>query len=88
MAFVAPLLRDESGGIPPRITIVRFVKLLTPEMNDMGESLQKNALDLLVQLGHPLVEICVTFQIQSVDLKDNIRLGAKAGMEEGRLTAA
>lgn len=73
MAFIPSLLRDESGSISSRVTIVRPVKLLTPEVDDMRKPLEKDAFDLLVQLGDPLVEVRVAFQVQPVDLVHIVR---------------
>lgn len=73
MAFIPSLLRDESGSISSRVAIVRPVKLLTPEMDDMREPLKKDTFDLLVQLRNPLVEVRVAFQVQPVDLVHIVR---------------
>lgn len=73
MALIPSLLRDESGSISSRVTIVRSVKLLTPEMDDVRKPLKKDAFDLLVQLCNPLVEVRVAFQVQPIDLIHIVR---------------
>ena len=36
----------------------------------MGEALQKDALDLLIELSYPIFEVGIAFEVQSVDLRD------------------
>lgn len=88
MTLIPSLLRDEPGSISSRIPIVRSVKLLTPDMDNMRETLKKDALDLLVQLGHPLVKIRIAFQVQPVNLETMLGLRYLDGNETTKLTAA
>lgn len=86
--LVAPLLRDEPSGISPGITIIRPVKFLAPELDDMGKSLKKDAFDLLVQLCHPLIEVGVAFQIQLINLVIVSVWWCVGSNCDGKLTAA
>jgi len=69
MSLVAPsLVRRQPDGISTRVVIISPVKLGAPNSNDVHEPLEENLLNLLVQFGHPLIKICVAFQVEPVNL--------------------
>ena len=37
-------------------------------MDGLHKALQQNAFDALVKLGYPVLEICVAFEIEAIDL--------------------
>ena len=47
--------------ISTHLPIICFVKLLTPDLDDVRQALQKDFFDFLVQFGYPLVEVGVPF---------------------------
>lgn len=49
--------------------IVRPFELTAPLLNDVRYSLQENAFYPLIKLRYPMVEVGITFQVQSVDLQ-------------------
>lgn len=54
--------------ISMRVTIIDPIKFSTPNLNDVGQPLKQDRLDVLIQLGYPVIQICITFQIQTIDL--------------------
>ena len=69
MSFIAPsLVRRQPNGISTRVVIISPVELGAPNSNYVHEPLEENLFDLLVQFGHPLIKICVAFQVQLVNL--------------------
>jgi hypothetical protein len=60
------------NGVPSELAVIRrAVKLSAPYLNDMLQSLKEDFFDLFVQLGNPVVEICITFKIESINLGTN-----------------
>lgn len=58
--------------ISPCITIIRSTKLGAPYLDDLGQPLQENSFDALVKFCHPIIQVCVTFQVKSINLpKEN-----------------
>jgi hypothetical protein len=68
-----PLTRN---GVASELTVIRgAVELSAPHLNDVLQSLKEDSFDLLVQLGNPVVKICVAFKIESIDLGTNVSAG-------------
>jgi hypothetical protein len=53
-------LRSASSNIH---VVVRTVEFCTPDLCDLGESLEEYALDSLVELGDPVFKVGIAFQI-------------------------
>lgn len=55
-------------------------------MDDLLQSVEQNLLDPLVKFSHPMVQICVAFKVQSVDLRKSGQLEPIAAINEEVLT--
>jgi hypothetical protein len=70
-SFIPPPFAERISNrhLPARIAIIRAVKLNTPHLDDMHETLQQDTLDPLIEFRHPMLKVRVPLQIQTVDLK-------------------
>lgn len=58
--LVSPLATDGHRLSP---IIIRTLKFVAEELNDMGDTLKEDVLYPLVELCHPVVEVGVSFQV-------------------------
>ena len=65
-ALVAPPL----GVRVPSSFVISTVEFRAPDLDDVGQPLQQDAFDLLIKLRYPVLEICVAFEIQTINLVD------------------
>lgn len=71
LLILCPLVSSlavQSYGFPPTIAVVRPLKLMAPLLDDSSHPLKQDALDPLIELRYPVVQVSVAFQVQPVDL--------------------
>ena len=54
--------------ITTRITIIHSIEFSAPHLDDMGQSLKQDGFDAFIQFSYPIIEIGITFQIQTINL--------------------
>ena len=67
---ISPLVRDVPQGRQGALRVVLPVELGAPYLNDLREPLQEDAFYPLVELGDPVLEVCVALEVQAIDLSD------------------
>ena len=86
---VSPLVRDVPQGWQSTLRIILPIEFGAPHLDDLREPLQEDAFYPLVELGNPVLEVCVALEVQAIDLSDSSGLEGGGGLEQmHRHTAA
>ena len=79
LLFLDPLVTSSFICYVPKryittcVAIINAIKFSTPHLNDVGQSLKQDGFNAFVQLGYPIIQIGITFQIQTINLRERIK---------------